>query len=164
MEITLLQIYALEQNALSYGIQPVSKWGWCGESECAAAASWSVGIQELRVCGCHWGLERALLGNHRQELMRGGNEPPEIWCPPSVPNGVGVGTRCTPCVTHVGWSLSAVKDKGVLGLAGGWVALGALGSWFQSVLPSAAASGKNTCPQCLSAASTVSLATGKSQS
>lgn len=47
MEITLLQIYALKQNALSDGIQPVSEWGWCGESECAAPASWNVGIQEL---------------------------------------------------------------------------------------------------------------------
>lgn len=111
MEITLLQIYALEQNALSYGTQPVSKWGWCGESECAAAASWSVGIQELWVCGCHWGVEGAVLGNHRQELMRGGSKPPEIWCPPSVPNGVSVDTCCTPCVTHVGRFLSAVKDK-----------------------------------------------------
>lgn len=64
MEITLPQIYALEQNALSDGIQPVPEGGWCGESECAAPASllehWDPGALGFF---CPWGVEGAELGN-----------------------------------------------------------------------------------------------------
>lgn len=159
MEITLPQIYALKQNALSDSIQPVSEWGWCGESECAAPASCSIGIQELwgssvsgECRGLSWG---TLVGPDERRLW-----PPKIWCPPSVPHWWMVS------VWHGGadpW-VPQRRSRASFGLAGAWVALGALGSCFLSVLPSAAASGTNPCPQCLSAPSTVSLAAGNSPS
>lgn len=157
MEITLLQIYALKQNALSGSIQPVSQWVWCGESECAASASWSIRIQELwnsSVPG-EW---RGWAGEHQQELMRGGCEPPKSYVPLQLHTG-----KC--CQWDVGGGDPWVhqrSSRAPFGLAAAWVALRALGSWFQSVLLSAAASGTNTSPQYLSAPSTVSLATGNS--
>lgn len=162
MEITLLQIYALKQNALSGSIQPVSKWGWCGESECAAAASWSLGTQEFWGVFCLWGVEGAELQNHWWEL-RGGCEPSQNLVSPFS------STLVTGVSTHVWhgwwWSLSAPKEK--QGYIWGCRRLGGTrgtGQLLQSDLPNAAASGTNTCPQCLSAPSTVSLATGNSWS
>lgn len=141
MEITLLQIYALKQNALSDGIQPVSKWGWCGESQCAAPASCSTGSS----------------GGVLSLGSGGGCEPPKC--------GVPLQFHTDKWCDGWWWSLSAPKEEqGFIWACRSLGALGALGSWFQSVLLSAAASRTNNCPRCLSAPSTVSSATGNSPS